>query len=153
MLLAVLRRKEGRGAAYSAKRLRQICDQVFRYAIAVGSAEHNPAPNLKGALQPPVKTHLAAVTDPKKVGGLLRALDSYDGTLITKCALRLAPLVFVRPDFIEHQLAHAVRDANGRAYNRTAHLAERRKMMQLWADYLDCLKVGAEVVPMRRAGQ
>ena len=45
-----------------------------------------------------------------------------------------------RPDFIEHQLAHAVRDPNGRAYNRTAHLAERRKMMQGWADYLDALK-------------
>jgi hypothetical protein len=45
-----------------------------------------------------------------------------------------------RPDFIEHQLAHAVRDPNGRAYNRTAHLEERRKMMQSWADYLDRLK-------------
>ena len=47
----------------------------------------------------------------------------------------------VRPDFIEHQLAHAVRDPNGRAYNRTAHLAERRKMMQTWADYLDGLHI------------
>jgi integrase len=48
----------------------------------------------------------------------------------------------VRPDFIEHQLAHAVRDPNGRAYNRTAHLPERKKMMQQWADYLDRLKAG-----------
>lgn len=55
----------------------------------------------------------------------------------------------VRPDFIEHQLAHAVRDPNGRAYNRTAHLAERRKMMQLWSDYLDKLKSGAEIIPLR----
>ena len=55
----------------------------------------------------------------------------------------------VRPDFIEHQLAHAVRDPNGRAYNRTAHLAERKKMMQQWADYLDGLKVGAKVLPFR----
>jgi integrase len=55
----------------------------------------------------------------------------------------------VRPDFIEHQLAHAVKDPNGRAYNRTAHLGERRKMMQLWADYLDKLKQGAEVIPIR----
>jgi integrase len=54
----------------------------------------------------------------------------------------------VRPDFIEHQLAHAVRDPNGRAYNRTAHLAERRKMMQLWSDYLDKLKAGAEVISL-----
>ena len=57
-----------------------------------------------------------------------------------------------RPDFIEHQLAHAVRDPNGRAYNRTAHLAERRKMMQAWADYLDKLKNGADVIPILKAG-
>ena len=56
----------------------------------------------------------------------------------------------VRPDFIEHQLAHAVKDPNGRAYNRTAHLPERRKMMQQWADYLDKLKAGAEVVPINK---
>jgi integrase len=57
----------------------------------------------------------------------------------------------VRPDFIEHQLAHAVRDPNGRAYNRTAHLDERKKMMQLWADYLDGLKAGAQVIPMNKS--
>ena len=57
----------------------------------------------------------------------------------------------VRPDFIEHQLAHAVRDPLGRAYNRTAHLGERRKMMQLWADYLDRLRDGAVIVPMPKA--
>ncbi len=56
----------------------------------------------------------------------------------------------VRPDFIEHQLGHAVKDPNGRAYNRTSHLAERRKMMQLWADYLDGLKSGAKVIPLRK---
>ena len=54
-----------------------------------------------------------------------------------------------RPDFIEHQLAHAVRDANGRAYNRTSHLAERHKMMQSWSDYLDGLKNGAQIIPIR----
>ena len=54
----------------------------------------------------------------------------------------------VCPDYIEHQLAHAVRDPNGRAYNRTAHLPERRKMMQQWADYLDRLKAGAEAMPL-----
>ena len=53
----------------------------------------------------------------------------------------------MRPDLIEHQLAHAVKDPNGRAYNRTAHLAERRKMMQEWADYCDALKKGADVIP------
>ena len=56
----------------------------------------------------------------------------------------------VRPDLIEHQLAHAVRDPNGRAYNRTTHLVERCKMMQRWADYLDGLKAGAVVVPFKR---
>ncbi|MDD2850445.1 MAG: integrase arm-type DNA-binding domain-containing protein [Desulfuromonadaceae bacterium] len=56
-----------------------------------------------------------------------------------------------RPDFIEHQLAHAVRDALGRAYNRTTHLPERKKMMQVWSDYLDGLKAGAKVIPIRAA--
>ena len=56
-----------------------------------------------------------------------------------------------RPDFIEAQLAHAVRDPNGRAYNRTAHLPDRRKMMQDWADYLDKLKAGAEIIPINRS--
>jgi integrase len=55
----------------------------------------------------------------------------------------------VRPDYIEHQIPHAVRDPNGRAYNRTAHHPERRKMMQRWADYLDNLKAGEEVIPLR----
>jgi integrase len=59
----------------------------------------------------------------------------------------------IRPDFIEHQLAHAVKDANGRAYNRTAHIRERHTMMQAWADYLDSLRdPQSNVVPMRRAG-
>lgn len=62
----------------------------------------------------------------------------------------LDEVLSVRPDFIEHQLAHAVRDPNGRAYNRTAHLPERRKMMQQWADYLDKLKTGAEVIPINQ---
>ena len=56
-----------------------------------------------------------------------------------------------RPDFIEHQLAHSVRDALGRAYNRTSHMTERRKMMQTWSDYLDGLKVGAKVIPLKKA--
>lgn len=62
----------------------------------------------------------------------------------------LDEVLSIRPDFIEHQLAHSVRDPNGTAYNRTAHLAERRKMMQTWADYLDELKAGAKVLPMQR---
>jgi integrase len=56
-----------------------------------------------------------------------------------------------RPDLIEHQLAHTVKDPNGRAYNRTAHLPARREMMQRWADYLDRQRVGADVIPLRRS--
>ena len=62
----------------------------------------------------------------------------------------MRPEIFPHPNFYEHQLARAVRDPNGRAYNRTAHLSERRAMMQQWADYLDTLKVGGKVLPMQR---
>ncbi|MFZ5724748.1 MAG: tyrosine-type recombinase/integrase [Pseudomonadota bacterium] len=246
-LLAVLRKVEERGAVDTAHRILQNFGQVFRYAVATGRATNNPAPNLRGALKAIKQSHFAAITEPSDIGGLLRAIDGYDGAYVTKSALRLAPLVFVRPgelrgaewaefdldkaewnipaarmklriphlvplsrqaleilrdlhkvtgkerfvfpsarekdrpmsnnailaairrmgyeqgqmtghgframartildevlqvrpDFIEHQLAHAVRDPNGRAYNRTAHKAERQKMMQIWADYLDEVK-------------
>lgn len=249
-LLAVLRKVEERGAVDTAHRILQNFGQVFRYAVATGRATSNPAPNLRGALKAIKQSHFAAITDPKDIGGLLRAIDAYEGAYATKAALRLAPLVFVRPgelraaewsefdldkaewnipaarmklriahlvplsrqaleilqdlhkvtgkgrflfpssrtddrpmsnnailaalrrmgyeqgemtghgframartildevlqvrpDYIEHQLAHAVRDPNGRAYNRTAHKAERQKMMQLWADYLDKLKLSS----------
>ncbi len=255
-LLAVVRRAQSRGALELAHRLRAIAGQVFRYAVATGKAERDPSGDLRGALPPPKVKHHAAITDPKEVAHLLRALDGYQGGLVVKCALRLAPLFFVRPgelrhaewaeidfdeatwnipghkmkmkqahivplsrqaieilrelhtytgagryvfpsvrtharpmsentvnaalrhagydkdtmtghgfratartildevlhirpDYIEHQLAHAVRDPNGRAYNRTAHLVERKKMMQTWADYLDRLKAGAEVIPFK----
>jgi len=256
--LRVARRVEDRGAVESAHRILQNCGQVMRYAVATGRAERDPVSSLRGALPAPPEKHHAAITEPKAVGGLMRAIDTYAGSLITKSALRLAPLVFVRPgelrqaewteidldaaewnipaekmktrephlvplstqavavltevhaltgqgryvfpsarswkrpmsnnavlsalrrmgfekdemsghgframartildevlhfrpDYIEHQLAHAVRDPNGRAYNRTAHLAERRKMMQGWADYLDAQRVDTgKVVPMKR---
>ena len=257
-LLGVLRRVESRGALESAHRIRTIAGQVFRYAVATGRAERDPSGDLKGALPQPREKHHAAITEPKEVAPLLRSLDGYQGHFVVKCALRLAPMFFVRPgelrnaewaeidldeavwnipankmkmkqahivplcrqaveiltelkevtgassyvfpsgrsfvrpmsnnavnaalrrmgydkdtmtghgframartildevlhirpDYIEHQLAHAVRDPNGRAYNRTAHLEERRKMMQTWADYLDGLKAGAVVVPFRTA--
>lgn len=256
--LNVARRVEDRGAIESAHRILQNCGQVMRYAIATGRAERNPVADLKGALPAAPEKHHAAITDPNAVGALLRAIAGYTGTPVVRAALRLAPLVFVRPgelrhaewaefnldavdadhqpaaawnipasrmklrqphlvplslqavailrdlhaltgrgryvfpsgrspkrpmsnnavnaalrrmgfdsdtmtghgframartildevleirpDYIEHQLAHAVRDPNGRAYNRTAHLAERRKMMQSWASYLDGLKAEA----------
>jgi integrase len=259
-LLGALRRVEGRGALESARRLKIIAGQVFRYAVATGRAERDPSGDLKGALAPPKEKHHAAIIDPKEVAPLLRALDGYKGHFVTKCALRLAPLFFVRPgelrhaewaevdldesvwnipahkmkmkqahvvplaaqavdiltelkkltggsqyvfpsgrsfarpmsenailaalrrmgfdketmtghgframartildevlqqrpELIEHQLAHAVRDPLGRAYNRTAHLTERRKMMQTWADYLDGLKAGASVLTFRRTAE
>ncbi|MDA1373091.1 MAG: site-specific integrase, partial [Proteobacteria bacterium] len=255
-LLEVVRRIEERGALETAHRAMSNCGQVFRYAVATGRAERDISSDLRGALSPVNGEHFASVTEPEKVADLLRALDGYEGTLTVRCALRLAPLVFVRPgelrhaqwedidldkaewsytvtktktqhivplpkqavailrelhpltgrgryvfpgarssarpmsdnavlsamrslgiskeemsghgframartildevlgirpDYIEHQLAHAVRDPNGRAYNRTAHLPERRKMMQAWADYLDKLKAGAEVIPLNRS--
>ncbi|MBK5275620.1 MAG: integrase arm-type DNA-binding domain-containing protein [Desulfuromonadales bacterium] len=246
-VLAVLRRLESRGILDTAHRVRFECGQIFRYAIATGRAERDPSADLKGALPPVKNGHHAAPTDPKAVAPLLRAIDGFSGSFVVKCAMQLAPILFVRPgelraaewseididsaewnipaekmkmkvahlvplphqaveilkvlysltghskyvfpcqrtplrcmsdnavnaglrrmgfekseitghgframartildevlqvrpDFIEHQLAHAVRDPNGRAYNRTAHLVERKKMMQLWADYLDGLK-------------
>jgi integrase len=257
-VLAVLRRVESRGALESAHRIKTICGQVFRRAVHEGWVERDPTADLKGALRQPQEKHRAAITEPAKVGELLRSVDDYQGSFIVKCALKLAPLVFVRPgelrhaeweevsfenaewnipaskmkmkephlvplsqqaidiltelkeytgasrylfpsgrtfdrpmsdnailaalrrmgyakeemsghgframartildevlqirpDFIEHQLAHAVRDPNGRAYNRTSHLVERKKMMQTWADYLDGLKAGAKVIPFKTA--
>jgi len=96
-LLAVFRRVESRGAQETAHRIKVICGQVFRYAIATGCADRDVTADLKGALPPAKKSHLAAITDPKKVCELLRAMDGYEGSFVVKCALRLAPLVFVRP--------------------------------------------------------
>ena len=252
VLLDAIRKIEARGAIETAHRAMQNCGQVFRYAIATGRADRDPTPDLRGALTPVQATHFAAVTEPLEAGKLLRLLDTYSGGYAVRAALKLAPLVFVRPGelrnarwsdidlvagewryivpktrtphivplstqavailtelkphtehseyvfpggrsplkamsenavlaamrdlgitadtmsghgframartmldevlgfpphIIEQQLAHAVRDPLGRAYNRTAHLPERKKMMQAWADYLDKLKAGAEVIP------
>jgi integrase len=259
-LLESVQRIEKRGALETAHRALGNCGQVFRYAVATGRAERDPSGDLRGALPPVKGTHFASVTEPKQVAGVLRALDGYEGTLPVRCALRFAPLVFVRPgelrhaqwedidldnaewrytvsktktqhivplstqaieilqelhpltghgryvfpsarnpkgdrpmsdnavlsamrrmginkdemsghgfrpmartildevlgfrpDYIEHQLAHAVRDPNGRAYNRTAHLPERKKMMQEWSDYLDKLKAGAKIIPINQSAE
>lgn len=253
-VLAVLRRIEGRGTLDTAHRASGNCSQVFRYAIATGRALRDPVPDLRGALPPVVKTNFAALTNPDEVAALLRAIDAFKGTFVVQCALRLAPLLFVRPgelrqaqwadidldkgewryhvtktktqhlvplakqavailqemnplsghgryvfpgardpqramseaainaalrrmgydtkteitghgframartilaeelhhrpEVIEHQLAHAVPDALGTAYNRTKFLKERKVMMQEWADYLDKIKAGAAIVPL-----
>ena len=95
-LLAALRRMESRGALELAHRMREYCGMVFRYAVATGKAERDPSGDLKGALAPVKTKHHASVTD-RKIGELLRAIDGYTGSFMTKCALQLAPLVFVRP--------------------------------------------------------
>ncbi|WP_337955127.1 tyrosine-type recombinase/integrase [Methylophaga sp.] len=251
-LLMVLRRMESRGAIDSAHRVRQICSQIIRYAIATGRAERDPAADLVGALPPSKKTHFASITEPKAIGELMRALQNYQGSFITACALRLTPYVFVRPgelrqaewndidldnaewripaermkmkvlhiiplsrqalailreiqpltgkgkyvfpsnrtttrpmsnntinaslrrlgytkeemtahgfrsmastilneqgwnpDAIERQLAHSEKNGVRAAYNYAQYLPERKKMMQSWADYLDGLASGAQVI-------
>jgi integrase len=257
-VLAALRKMEARGALESVQRVKQVCGQVFRYAVATGGAERDVTQDLKGALAKPTAGHFAAITEPKQAGDLMRSIFDYSGHPCTVAALKLSPLVFVRPgelrtmewaeidldaaewripaskmkmkldhlvplctqavallrgvqpmtghgryvfpslrtgerpmsentinaalrgmgysaevhsahgfratartimdevlgervDLIEHQLAHAVRDVNGRAYNRTAHLPARRVMMQTWADYLDKLRIGADVIQLHPA--
>jgi len=257
-LLLALQRIESRNAIETAHRALQISGQILRYAEASGKIDRDFTPSLKGALAPVNGGNFAAITDPKEVGQLLRALDTYSGTFPVKTALQIAPLLFVRPgelrqmewahidfdthewrylvtktktahivplsrqalallqaikpltgngrfvfpsartpngsrplsdvallaalrrmgyskdtmsvhgframartildevlgyrpDFIEHQLAHAVKDPNGTSYNRTKHLEERRTMMQAWADYLDSLKNGADIITFKKA--
>ena len=255
-MLKLLRRIEERGAHETTHRTKQRCSQIFRYAVATGRATQDPTAALRGALAPVVSTSRAAITDPAKVGELLRAIDGYSGGLIARCALKLAPLVFVRPgelrkadwnefdleaavwrvpaskmkmreehivplpvqavailrelhpltgrgqyvfpgersasrpmsentvnaalrrmgfdkdtmtghgfralastrlnemgwapDIIERQLAHAERNKVRAAYNRAQYLTERTRMMQAWADYLDGLRTGADVLPFKR---
>ena len=251
-VLEVIRRVEGR-APYTAKRVKENIGQAFRYGIQEGRCERDPTADLRGALLPVRIKHFAAFTDPKDVAEMLRAFDAFKGTFVVRCALRLAPLLFVRPgelrraeweqidldraewrfvasktmtdhlvplstqtiavfrelhaltgsgrfvftgrdpkkamseaaigaalqrmgydtkteitghgframartllheelgfrpEIIEHQLAHKVPDALGEAYNRTRFIKDRRVMMQAWADYLDKLKSGAEIIPL-----
>ena len=96
-ILAVMRRIEGRGALDTAHRAQQNCGQVFRYAIATGRAQRDPCADLRGALPPIKQAHFASITEPAAIGELLRAIDGFRGTFIVQCALRLAPLFFVRP--------------------------------------------------------
>lgn len=101
-LLSALRRVEDRGAIETAHRILQICGQVFRYGIATGRAERNLSADLAGALAPVKKKHHASITDPIEVGKLLRTINGYEGFFVTKCALQLAPLFFVRPGELRH---------------------------------------------------
>jgi integrase len=96
-LLSVLRKVESRGIHEMAHRLRAVCGRIFRYAIATGRAERDVAAELRGALAPVKGDNLAAITEPAKVGALLRAIDGYQGQYLTKLAMKLAASVFVRP--------------------------------------------------------
>ena len=101
-LLTTLRRVEARGAIDTAHRAKQTAGQVFRYAVATGRAERDPSRDLEGALARPIKTHRAAIVDPTELGTVLKVLDGYQGTLVVRAAIRLAPLVFVRPGELRH---------------------------------------------------
>jgi integrase len=101
-LLALLREIEGRGIYETAKRLRSTCGMVFRYAIATGRAERDPSADLRGALTTHQVIHRAAIVEPTDIGGLLRAIDGFEGQPTTQAALRIAPHVFVRPGELRH---------------------------------------------------
>jgi integrase len=96
-LLALLKRVEHRGAVETTHRVQQNCGQVFRYAVATGRAESDPSRDLRGALTPWKPEHYPTLTDAREVGGLLRDIEAYEGGFITKCAMKLSPMLFVRP--------------------------------------------------------
>ena len=96
-LLAQLRKIEAKGNYETARRVLQLSSRVFRYAVATARLTSDPARDLKGALTAPQPKHFAAITDPKRVGELLRAIDGFEGQVLTKIALQLSAHVFVRP--------------------------------------------------------
>ncbi len=125
-LLALLKRIEARGAHETAHRVKARIGQVFRYAIAHGTATRDPSADLRGALAPVVSKSHAAITDPVKVGELLRALDDYEGQFPTCCALRLAPLLFVRPGELR-QAEWAEFDLDAAEWRIPAHKMKMRE--------------------------
>jgi integrase len=102
LLLHTLRRIEDRGAHETAHTLRQTAGQVFRYAVATGRCDRNPAPDLHGALQPIIVKHMSAVLEPAAAASLLRAIWAYEGQPLTRAALKLSALTFQRPGNIRH---------------------------------------------------
>lgn len=97
MVLAACRKQESEGKHETAQRIKTKCGQVFRYAVAIGRADRDPTSDLRGALKPPAVKHRAAITDPKRLAKLLRDIDDYTGHFSTVCALKLSPMVFIRP--------------------------------------------------------
>lgn len=101
-ILQLLKRIEMQGNIETAKRVKQICSGVFRYAIVKGKAERDPTQDLRGLIAPSKPKHFPTILDPAKIGKLLRDIDNYQGSFITKCALQLLPLLFVRPGELRH---------------------------------------------------
>jgi integrase len=101
-VLAAIRKIENKGNLESARRTLQLSSMVFRYAVATARLRSDPTRDLRGALTAPTVTHYGAVTEPAKAGQLLRSIDGYEGSGITKLALQLAPHVFVRPGELRH---------------------------------------------------
>lgn len=150
-LLGVLRRIEARGAIETAHRAKQECGNVFRYAIATGRAERDPSQDLRGALPPSRGKHFATITEPKAVGELLRALDSYPGSFVTTCALKLAPLLFVRPGELRRAEWTEV-DLNGAEWRIPAEKMKKRSthIVPLAHQALDVLR---ELQPLTGGGK
>ncbi len=98
----VLLRLESMDKLSTAHRVKNTIGEIMRYAVAMGLIVHNPVPDLAGALPPTQEKHRASIVDPKGIGELLRAIDGYSGSLVTKCALKLAALTFVRPGELRH---------------------------------------------------
>lgn len=101
-LLAVLRRIEARGVIETAHRALENTSQVFRYGVATGRCITNPARDLKDALRKPQVKHFPAITRPARLAELLRAIDGYAGTMVVRAALKLAPMLLLRPGELRH---------------------------------------------------
>jgi Arm DNA-binding domain len=97
VMLSVLRRIEARGAIETAHRALENCSQVFRYGVVTGRLQSDPSRDLKDALRKPTVKHMPAITDPRELAGLLRAIDGYSGTHVVRAALKLAPMLMLRP--------------------------------------------------------
>lgn len=124
LLLQTLRRIEARGANETAHTLRQTSGQVFRYGIATGRCERNPAADLHGALRPIIVKHMAAVLEPSGVGALMRAIAAYSGQPLTRAALELSALLFQRPGNIR-QMEWSEIDLDGKLWSIPAAKMKR----------------------------
>ncbi len=130
-LLTVLRRVEARGVVETAHRALENCSQVFRYAVALGKVTSNPARDLKDALRKPMVKHFPAITDPERLGELLRACDGYKGTHVVRAALRLMPMVLLRPGELRHARWEEC-DLDGAVWTVPAARMKREKAGKLY---------------------